>query len=438
MRRYAEILVLASTATLFFRKEVFYLFKPFEIGVAASLLCLLIYALRRRENPLKGTPSLQLWLTLFGLMLFWSAVGTVNGYRIYGIADPVKTAGGFFYLGVGMAAFLLALHYGERPAFRNAMYACLLSPLLLTPLLLMPAKAEAWEFVADKIHFFGFHKNPTTFAFLAAIACVILIGKCLAAKSKAGMVLPWLGTVALFALCLWTGSRAAWLAIAIAYAWMAFLTYRSARLRLGKLPLLAAAAALTIAASFTLLPHRTKIMALDRIYPQISGNVPAYELFAAIPWQAVSAAVTESRPSLPYQSRQSLWPQSLALFAEHPLGLGVEYFRSAKAIRQDGYSTHSHNTALQILLTGGAGLLATCLLFAYAVALKLWEAEKGHERTVLSALLVATAVFLMIGEYFYIVPWTWILAGLAAATSSARARNGRSTGAPSIPTRKAP
>src|SRR3989338_11347532 len=101
MRRAAEIFIVLSTATLFYRREIFYLFKPFEIGITLTLLCLLAYTIQSKKNPFKKIPDISLWLTLFALVFFWSAVGTINGYRIYGITDPVKTIGGFFYLGIG-------------------------------------------------------------------------------------------------------------------------------------------------------------------------------------------------------------------------------------------------------------------------------------------------------------------------------------------------
>lgn len=424
MHRYAEILVLASTATLFFRKEIFYLFKPFEIGIAAALFCILVYALRHKENILKGTPDLGLWSTLFGLMLFWSALGAVNAYRIYGIADPVKMVGGFFYLGVGMTAFLLILYYGQNVRFRKLMYVCLLSPLVVAPLLLIPAHAEAWGFLGDRIHFFGFHKNPTTFAFLAALACIILIGKCLRADRIRKKIIPWIGVVLLLSLCLWTGSRASWLALALAYAYMALLTFRSATAnhtlpsKIRQLTLLFAGAALTLSVAFTILPHRTKLMALDRIYPQISSYFPDADFLDRAPLGTTLNLILRSSPSLPYQSRQSLWPQALTLFVQHPLGLGPEYFRSAKEILQNDYPTHSHNTILQILLTGGIGLLITCIFFLWVIAKKISYAKHDNEWLILSGMLIASAVFLMIGEYFYIAPWTWIVAALTAAKGS--------------------
>lgn len=412
MRRTAEILVLISIATLFFRQEVFYLFKLFEIGIMGAILCMLVYAIRSKKNPFKELPDALLWLTLFCLMLFWSAVGTANGYRVYGIADPVKTVGGFFYLGIGMAAFLLVRYYGRNARFRNALYACFLSPLLLAPFIFMPDIAEKLGFVTDKIHFFGLHKNPTTFAFLASLSCIILIRNCFdRGGSNRRKILSWLGIVALISLCLWTGSRAAWLALILSYAWMAFYRHRS----LWHLSVLCGAAVITLTTSFAILPHQIKIMAVDRIYPQISDSFPDADKLKRISLATTLGFVISSRPSLPYQSRQSLWPQSIALFTEHPIGLGVEYFRSAKAIWQNNYPTHSHNTALQAILTGGVGLLVTYLFFVYGVVIKIRDAKKDTERLMLSGMLVACAVFLMIGEYLYVVPYFWIVAGLACA-----------------------
>lgn len=410
LRGVAEILIFLSTATLFYRREVLYLFKPFEIGILCAVLCALAYALNEKRNIVREIPNVSLWLTLFALMLFFSAIGTVNGYLIYGIAEPLKTAGGFFYLGINMAAFLLVLQYGRARRFRYALRLSFISSLAFAPFVFMPGRAEQLGFITEEIHFWGLHKSPTTFAFLASIACIVLAGEYFGASRKIPKAFYAAGIVLMFSLSLWTGSRAALLALTLAFMW----TVLHNQLLLVTRTSLVLTALIAIAVSFSILPHRVQIMALDRIYPHISGNLPDPDRFDTTSLTSAFGSMTELRPSLPYQSRQSLWPQSIALFARNPIGLGVEYFRSAQAIRQDGHATHSHNTLLQIGLTGGIGLLITCVFFLRALFIQLARSAKDAEWLTLTGMLAACFAFLMIGEFFYIAPWVWIIAALAS------------------------
>ena len=409
MRRAAEILILFSTATLFYRREIFYLFKPFEIGILTAVICTLVYALNAKKNLFKEIPHLPLWLTLFALMFLFSAIGTANGYRVYGIADPVKTAGGFFYLGIGMLALLLTLYYGRSARFRNAITLSFASSLLFAPFIFMPELAEKAGFITERIYFQGLHKNPTTFAFLASIAAITLIGKYFARNHICRRAAYASGIICILALCLWTGSRASLLAIFLSFAWIAF----HSRLFGVRKSAIILAAVVATATAFVIIPHRAQIMVLDRVYPQISGTAPNPTRFDNISLRTAFGSLATGTPSLPYQSRQSLWSQSINLFMAHPLGLGMEYFRSAQAIRQNGDITHSHNTVLQVLLTGGVGLFITCLFFVFFVLKKTYRSKKDAEWLVITTMLVCSAAFLMIGESFYITPWIWVIAALA-------------------------
>ena len=411
MRRAAEIIILFSTTTLFYRRDVFYLFKPFEIGILAAILCTLAYILNAKRNIFKEIPNLPLWLTLFALMFLFSAVGTANGYRIYGMADPVKTAGGFFYLGIGIVAFLLTLYYGRSARFRNAIILSFASSLIFAPFIFIPELAEKAGFITERIYFQGLHKNPTTFAFLASIAAIALVGRYFRTNRNLLKAAYATGTISMLTLCLWTGSRATLLSITVSFAWIAF---HSRLFGVRKFAVLLAAVLATTVA-FAILPHRAQIMILDRVYPQISGTGPNPTRFDKIPLKTAFGFLIAGMPSLPYQSRQSLWPQSINLFVAHPSGLGMEYFRSAQAIRQNGLVTHSHNTVLQVLLTGGVGLFITCVFFLFTILKKINHSKKDAEWLVITTMLVCSAAFLIIGEYFYITPWIWIIAALASA-----------------------
>ena len=412
MKRLAKISILLAIGTLFYRRDIFYLIKPFEILISLAVIFTVIALInsRKKRDELKNTLKLHSdWLKIFFLMFIFSAIGTLNGYLIYGLEEEIfiRTVGNFIYLFINVLAFFLVIHYNNQDSkFKNYLLLSFYSPLIFAPFIFMPGIAERLALFSDGIHFYGLHKNPTTFGFLAFYTLILLTIAYLASNQRYKKILYWTGCIGIFSLIIWTGSRAAWLAAFIALIWITSYLYQKHKKNAIKFLIITLLSAVI---SFMVLPYRTKIMALDRIYPQISNYFPVAFKLEQKPFKTIlNEIAVNPLPSLPYQSREIIWPQALNLFFKNPFGLGPEYFRLTKSIKQSGAFTHSHNTILQAGLTGGIGLLIVYLFIIWKITNKLKSQNKDYEWLALSIIMLGSLIFSLIGELLFIIPWIWI------------------------------
>lgn len=454
MQRLAKISVLLAIGTLFLRRELFYLIKPFEILISLAVLFTIIGLIKNRKEwgDIKNTIKLHSdWVKIFFLIFIFSAIGTINGHFFYGLEGEIaiRTIGNFIYLLINSLAFFLIIHYsGQDNKFKRYSLLSFYSPLIFTPLIFMPEITDKLVFLSDGIHFYGLHKNPTTFAFLAFYTLMILIAAYLAGKERYKKFLYWIGCIAILSLIIWTGSRAAWLAAFAALIWIIMYLYKKSGKYAVKFSIIAI---ISVLISFLILPHETKVMAIDRIYPQISNNFPSALKLRQKSFKTIMAEITKNpMPSLPYQSRETIWPQALNLFINNPLGLGPEYFRLTKSIKQNGIFTHSHNTVLQAGLTGGIGLIIVYFFMIWKIIRKLISQNKpphlptesntpqeeceatlnpssktvgysrrcggkDYEWLALSSIMLGNLMFSLIGELLFIIPWIWIAMALIVA-----------------------
>lgn len=419
MQRLAKIFILLASATLFYRRDIFYLVKPFEVLIGLAIIFTIIALINNQKDRAEFKNTLKLhsdWIKIFFLIFIFSAIGTINGHLIYGLEGEVliRTIGNFIYFFINASAFFLIIHYSRQDdKFKNYTLLSFYSPLIFTPFIFMPRIAEQLTLASEGIHFYGLHKNPTTFAFLAFYTLILLITVYLASNQRYKKILYWIGCIAIFSLIIWTGSRAAWLAAFIALIWITAYLYQKYKNRAAWFFIIAAISAFI---SFLILPHEAKIMALDRIYPQISDYFPAPLKLEQKSFKTALNQIAENPlPSFPYQSREIIWPQALNLFIKNPFGLGPEYFRLAKSIKQADTITHSHNTILQAGLTGGIGLLIVYLFMIWKIIHKLMSQNKDYEWLALSTIMLGSLIFSLIGELLFIIPWIWIGMALVIA-----------------------
>jgi hypothetical protein len=427
MQKLAKIFLILATATLFFRFNVVWFFKLFEIFTIPALVFTVLSAKTQEERSslVEFIKTNGAWLTIFLLALLFSLIGSLNGFMLYGFGSAqtiLAVAGGYFYFAVSMITFLLVLYYGRDKAFRRKILLAFCSPIIFIPFIFTPALTQKFIPLNDGIHFQGTHDNPITFAFLCFFSAAVLTSCVLASKKPGKRLACWLLVVGLLSLIIWTGSRIAWLssATAVSLIFIYLLRLEAEGFSNKKSAAFILAALFSVIISFAILPNAAKIMALDRVYPQISDHFPSFIKLNGMPLRdAIVKILANPLPSAPYQSRENLWPQAIKLFAKNPLGLGIEYFRLAKEIKQNGSPTHSHNTILQAGLVGGVGLLIVCVLAIWKIASALIKApQRDFEWLTLAVMLSGSLFFSLVGEFLYIIPWIWIAAALAVAKSN--------------------
>ena len=424
-----KFFILAAIVTLFLRRDIVLLIKPFEILMLFGFLFFVLSFIFKEEglDKLKQFFFQYLsWIKIFALAFIFIIIGTLNGIYLYweNIDQEIliRILGGFAYFGINTLTFFLILYYGKEQKFTKNLLLAFYSSLIFIPFSFLPRLAEKFSLINEGLYFYGLHKNPTTFAFFLFFSLVLIIIAYIKTAELLKKFFYWLMATLILTLMIWSGSRSGWLVAFITMIWVSFYLYRFHydnwaivnKIKKVVFFIIAANSALFIA--FSILPHYAKIMALDRIYPQISNNFPSIYKFEQISFKNALTKISNNPvPTLPYQSRESLWPQSAQLFLKNPLGLGVEYFRYIKSINQGGYVTHSHNTLLQAGLTGGIGLLLVYIFIHYKIIKIFWILKKDNEWLMLSTMIIGVFIFSLIGEFLYIVPWPWVIISLVAA-----------------------
>ena len=217
------------------------------------------------------------------------------------------------------------------------------------------------------------------------LVCTWPLGVALLGLSAPRRWLTWgcaLGIALVFAYLLYTGTRAAWLtamvqlaALAIALAvWRNRLAGRS-RLAPLAVPLAAAAALLAIAAHSS---NRGIEWGANALTERAASIAPALSHLADTrPTPAPAHGPRKARSSV--EVRQTIWQNTLAMIAEHPLlGVGAgnhKIFYPAYAHRVRADTTfgldkeleHAHNDYLQLLAELGAVGLALCVVTGLVV-----------------------------------------------------------------------
>jgi hypothetical protein len=170
--------------------------------------------------------------------------------------------------------------------------------------------------------------------------------------------------------------------------------------------------------AFFSIPKGAQILALDRIFPQITNYNPnATESMNMTFREALKKIANNPTPSFPYQERGNIWRQSLELSLKHPfVGLGIDYYDSSKPIIQGtDQVTMAHNIFFQIILTGGIGLLSIFLFVLWKIFSMLKNQTKDINWLRITAMICAIFIFSLFGDLFFGIPWLWIIAGLVIA-----------------------
>jgi len=416
MQRISQILVLIGIGTLFFRRGIIkpYSVQPFEFFIILAALTLLIFFIIHKEK-IGELKSLSEWAKIFLTIVLFGVAGSINAYRIYGIDENIikGTEINLFYIFISSLSFLLTYFFAKKEIFKKYISIALLSPLIFSPFLLLPSTADALNLVSGKTHFQGLTTNPSEFALLCLLALVSLFTFFIEIKGLIKKIILWISITSIISLIIWTGSRTAWLLIGISVLFFAIYSSKNRiglKAKIKHFSLFILCSITTVALAFAILPHRGKIMMMDRVFPQITNYNPAFFKLDQISTKDVFYKIKIPAIKIPYQERASLWSQAINLSIKHPfLGLGFDYNNSSQQITQNGKPTSAHNTLLQSVLIGGIGLLLLFLLIIFKGIKRLYKnKEKDQQWVILVLFGIVLISFFMVGDFLFALPWMWI------------------------------
>lgn len=435
-----SILLLIADASLIIRIGIVkpYTLQLFEFFI---LLCLLLSCISWAMFGIDSyTKSLyKKYGKIFLLVSLFLIVGTISASLLYGITqqDSISLIKDFFYLFTVFLGLVFHVQYAGNKKFRDQAYWLMSLPLVFAIFLVIPSTAGRLGLLGNSDTLVALHNNQSVFAIYLLIPLAFFSIKTIYEKKYGFKMLSWLAGIFSFSLILWTGSRGAWLASCILFLSIAmFNSYENILFaqKIKRFVVLGFCIIISITASFFILPHSVKVMALDRVFPSVTNYHPDPETLNAT---KISLNTIFSKPtnilsdnssgtpvfltSPAYQDRQHIWPKALNILIHHPEGLGPEYAAmSAGIIGPDGHWIPSHNTFLQIALSGGVLLLALMLYLLWIVSKKLYQTAHDPEKVLLFSLWISTLFALLFNDHFLALPWVWIIAGIILAKTKSR------------------
>lgn len=454
--RLSKTFLIIAVALLLWRVGIIkpYTILPFEFfiilaGITSGASIIL-------SKKLDALRNLRPWMIPLIALIVFLILGSVNGYRAYGMSAEVLrlTLTNFFYLGIAMLSFLLILYHGHDQKWRKKLLWAFFLPLVYFPLLyfppqLYPKVAAALSFIPGQKAFYGFITGQGDIALLLIFPLVITAIFLIKAQSLKEKIVFWMLLVGIVSTLMWTGSRTGWasavVAISVTFLYQYFLKAQQEGITIFSVKNFAAIAAtylaigiFTAGTSFMILPSYAKVLMLDRIFTKdpyssltaatvITKNMTTEKFIKKI----IADSMTPS--FVRHQERGTLFKQGISLFLKHPIfGIGMAYSPTSGAIKEDiGFSRPDssietfknkreglvHNAPIQLGISGGIGSLVAGAIFAWRIFKRTKEArEKNYSWLMVAAITVGFIPGIIFGEGLFYAPF-WIAAALAVAQS---------------------
>lgn len=446
IERLSKILFVIATALIFFRTGPLY-FWPFELLSNLAILITFVAIFLSPDWRERARP-IAFWVILCAAWFIFILLGDLNNHFLYGRRNN-EFKNIFlesYQILAAFGGFLIVLYYGRNLNFRRWILRALNAPILLVAFIFLPDLTKKFHLISANDTFEGFAAGSATIFASMLILPMIALFTGLSRKniSFCKKAIYWILMTLGFALTLWTGVRAAWLALFLSALFIFFISIlnRPAGKIIFTLGFISALG-FSLIIGFNLLPHPVQLITISRVFPQIAStenpevkniileknpNQPIDISRIDPSWKEISitqaAHIILRNPqlSIPYQSRDIIWPRAYKLFLRNPFGLGMGYYSVSKSIMQDGIPTKAHNYFLEAGLTGGIGtlLLATYLLIAAIKAMK-----KGNwhdpEWTIVTTMFWGSFIISFFnGQLFYT---GWITLGLLLSLSDKNQEN---------------
>ncbi|GEM_PF-3789386 len=454
-------LTVVAIGTLFFRRGLFHPFilQPFEILILLASAFGLISMIKSGVDKETRLELLR-WGKGFLLFFLSLGLGLVYSLVLYGL-DKQVTVGllkDFFVLFSSALAFLLVLYHKNSARFIKNSLLSSLSPILFAPILLFPIIILFLNITEGGGYLFlGFHDSRTAFGNFLLFPFAVLIAYTLKEQNVKKKSIGWIGLVIISAFMLWTGARNAYVGgVLISFFVLFFAVPGTRKLKwIGKSVLLLI---FVVISAYLILPERGKNTVILRMFPQFSylsnmSNLTEEELsrIGATPELLVSGynpntflnttrviipsignedllnLVSQNpHPDLGLGNRPFIWLQSVYALLKNPLGFSSQFenITQLKVSPDSSGTGGSHNTFLQLALSGGWLALLLLLTFIY----KMFKSLRQSRNNDWEWLALAGANFGMFINFFFddrmLSPWVWVITSLAIAYTYTQGRHG--------------
>lgn len=401
---------------------------PAKLFIFLALVFALIDARRQwsdrvvRSNIRKFLPILILFLLALFFAIFNST--SINQLNIKDII--------FSYLSIvgNVVILILVVQYATDKKFLKIIYFSFLIPLLLAPILFFWNRLNVFTPFKDIYNFNSLVGGPTYyFATLLIIPAIALFWVLLVKKHYLLKFFSFIGLVFIFALILWSGSRATWLALIVTFLFLSFKILKFDggiwfKLRQATLTLLLISA--VGIGGFSVLPCGVKLFVLSRLnnnalnaYTDYIWGIPDNTLCRNLVSEGIHNLVTFQGTNIFIsQDRFNLWQQAAAYSIENPFGYGSTYANLVDITEGDKSYVSAHNLFLEGFLSGGFILLAIIIFFVYWSMSYIFGMDRAFYRSsILST--VNPALFAVFIRFFFadvlFSRWLWILIALFVA-----------------------
>jgi O-antigen ligase len=422
LERIAKILIIAAIASLFFRRGVFhpYIIRPFEILILLASIVTFILIFSKKGMPIGAKEKTIKWTKFWGLFFLFITFGLLYSYSFYDntLAKDVKNGLiiDYFTLLTNALAFLLIIYYSKDIKFiKNSQRAFLV--LLLFSVFLVFQKLISVFNITEGIAFTGFHTSRTAIGSLLSISFATIASFFVKEKNICKKIIFWLGTTFMLSLILWTGSRAAYLAVIIIIGFIVFNSLIDSKRKLKIFLISLLLVIISVVTAYIILPTTAKNAVIFRIFPQF-----AYQKNVAIPNITLIREVIKEdfRPQIPSIDRHTFWPIALKLFITNPFGLSTQFPNISKAIIIGDHLGGSHNTFLQVGLSGGWPAFILFIFFVFQIIKSLKKSfDESPEWLALAAANSGLFIILLVDDRLF-NPWVWIIGALAISYQSSR------------------
>lgn len=406
--RIASFFLLASIATLFIgEKTIFLFFKINDLFLLASV-SLFVIGIIARKIPVIYSKKNMLFFLLWSLTTIFGTILSLFIYRHIPLIDVLKE---YARLCADFLITCLTIYYAQtNPYFlKQALIALCTGICVPLSVYVLPQEISIQLFDAPAGRFTGLFFDPNYYASFQIIPTIVMFFFMFKQYTvKKNYAVPFL----LFVLAslsvgtiVWSGSRSGFIGLVCAMATLWLLSFFNSSKKITSFLLL-----FLMGTSF--------FVGILLLPPQAHQQIASRLNVVTIPSETVDASKAAFSGR---QDRFTLWVNSLAYIKENPLGYGPTYHEIINIIGDSGNEHRvAHNTLLEIVLTGGIGLLVLVgfLFFYFTKNIFIVSNELGIEHVLYASAIGLSGSAFFIDCLYY--RWLWVVGALLYSALSLR------------------